>query len=90
MGNGNDWADYIKAHKTAGETFSDNKRPHIVEFALFKVINNGLASSVFALTIFFSTVGIFSNRPADATNFALHAAELSLGVFLGLLAKRRA
>lgn len=81
-----DWNTFAKTHHEHVATTSD--KPKVRDYILLKTTDNMLAISVFILTLIFAYVGLFqfnSDGNADKVNWALHAAELCLGVFLGLL-----
>lgn len=81
-----EWTSYTKTKNSEGSSETIDK-PKVLEYILIKVTDNFLAIAVFALCISFGGVGLFCELKSDSTNWALHAAELSLGVFLGLLKK---
>lgn len=82
-----DWAEYSKT-KSIGSSSEEN-RPKVLEYILIKLTDNFLAVAVFVLCILFGYMGLFK-LDANEKNmtWALHASELCLGVFLGLLAKK--
>lgn len=77
-----DWSEYSKSKVTQGS--SENTRPKILEYMLIKLTDNFLAVAVFVLCIAFAYIGLFVKQDSNTT-WALHASELCLGVFLGLL-----
>lgn len=80
-----DWSQFAKAcNDTAKATGS---KPNPLDYFIVKFTDNLIPFSIFILTIVFAYVGLFMIDPAEnqKVNWALHAAELSLGVFLGLL-----
>jgi hypothetical protein len=79
-----DWAEYSKSKTTGGST--ENSKPSIREYMLIKLTDNFLAVAVFVLCVIFAAIGIFGKQDNN-TAWTLHAAELCLGVFLGLLKK---
>ena len=82
-----EWTTYTKTKNSDGSS-ENNDKPKIFEYILIKVTDNFLAIAVFILCIFFGVIGLFCELKPDSTNWALHASELSLGVFLGLLTKK--
>lgn len=83
-----EWTTYTKTKGSEGSSESEDK-PKIGEYILIKITDNFLAIAVFILCIFFGLIGLFAKLPSTNTDWALHASELSLGVFLGLLAKKK-
>lgn len=80
-----DWSDYTKTKTTSGS--SEDSKPSIKEYMLIKLTDNFLAFAVFILFIILFSVGLFAEL-GTKTDWTLHAAELCLGVFLGLLKKQ--
>lgn len=79
-----EWSAYTKTKNIDGSS-ERTEKPEIHEYILIKVTDNFLAISVFLLCIFFGLIGLFCELNDNSTTWALHASELSLGVFLGLL-----
>lgn len=80
-----DWDQYARTCQETAKTAG--AKPSTWGYLFIKATDNSLAISVFLLTIFFASVGLFyfSAVQTEQTNWALHASELCLGVFLGLL-----
>lgn len=80
-----DWSQYAKTVKDSHQT--GGVEPKISSYLAIKFIDNLLPISVFVLTIIFSTIALFVIDAGNQQklNWAMHAAELCLGVFLGLL-----
>ena len=80
-----DWNTFAKTHHEHVVTSSE--KPKVFDYVLLKFTDNMLEVGVFSLTIVFAYVGLFAmnETQTDRVNWALHAAELCLGVFLGLL-----
>jgi hypothetical protein len=81
-----DWASFTKIH---GERIATTgEKPKITHYLVVKATENMLKISVFILILLFAYIGIYgatTQTDANKMNWALHAAELCLGVFLGLL-----
>jgi hypothetical protein len=80
-----DWDNFARTYREAAKTTGTT--PSKWDYLIIKATDNSLAISVFILTIFFASIGLFyfdSTQPQQ-TNWSLHASELCLGVFLGLL-----
>ena len=77
------WEDYTEIHKKS-ETYG-GRPPRLRDYCFLKLIEHGYSVSVLLLTLIFTAVAFLvkADDPAKV-NWALHAAELSLGVFLGL------
>jgi len=82
-----EWTTYTKSKNSDGSSEGNNK-PNIREYILIKITDNFLAIAVFILCILFGLIGLFSGLNDTSATWALHASELSLGVFLGLLSKK--
>jgi len=81
------WSEFAQTHNESAT--SSGEKPKVIEYILIKIIDNMLPTSVFILTIFFAIMAFFFLNDTVKTNWALHAAELSLGVFLGLLKSKK-
>ena len=86
-----DWKTYSATKNESQQGSSENKAK-ILEYILIKLTDNFLVVAIFSLCLLGGWVGLFkidnSTNP-DKVNWALHAAELCLGVFLGLLKKKK-
>ncbi|MGZ2368604.1 hypothetical protein ACXR6G_02310 [Ancylomarina sp. YFZ004] len=82
-----EWTTYTKTKNGDGSSENSDK-PKIIEYILIKLTDNFLTIAVFILCILFGTLGLFYIKADSNITWALHASELSLGVFLGL-AKRK-
>lgn len=82
-----EWTAYTKSKNSDGSS-EGNDKPNILEYILIKATDNFLAIAVFILCIIFGLIGLFCNLNGASATWSLHASELSLGVFLGLLAKK--
>lgn len=82
-----EWTAYTKSKNIDGSS-EGNDKPSIVEYILIKTTDNFLAIAVFILCIIFGFIGLLCNLDGESTTWSLHASELSLGVFLGLLSKK--
>jgi hypothetical protein len=82
-----DWSEYSKSKINSGS--SENNKPKVFEYILIKLTDNFLAVAVFVLCLVFGYIGLFTNISESNIPWALHASELCLGVFLGLLAKKK-
>lgn len=80
-----DWSQYAKTVKDSHQT--GGAEPKISSYLAIKFVDNLLPLSVFILTMVFSIIALFviDTENQQKLNWALHAAELCLGVFLGLL-----
>jgi hypothetical protein len=82
-----DWNEYIKtvteAKTSTGET------PKIRGYILLKITDNFIVIGLVLLMLLFAGIGIFydASQP-EKTNWALHASELCLGVFLGVITSK--
>lgn len=82
-----EWTAYTKS-KVGDGASEQSEKPKIQEYILIKITDNFLAIAVFILCILFGCLGLFGTLSETSTTWALHASELSLGVFLGLLSKK--
>ncbi|MFC1524284.1 hypothetical protein ACFL6N_05795 [Thermodesulfobacteriota bacterium] len=84
-----DWASFAKTSQETATVTGANPNPWA--YLIIKSTDNFLGISVFVLTLVFASIGLFGfdSTQIDKTNWALHAAELSLGVFLGLLKTKK-
>ncbi len=80
-----DWDQFAKTVQKTAQV--SGVKPNPLTYMFIKATDNSLAIAVFLLTILFAFVGLFWFEAADSEkiNWALHASELCLGVFLGLL-----
>lgn len=83
-----DYLKFVQSHTVKGS--GESKPPSTRKYFWVQVIDNGLAIAVFILCVLFGLIGLFVDAAEDRVSWALHAAELCLGVLLGLLAKGRA
>lgn len=83
------WEQFAKTHHE-GVTTTGTK-PSPLEYVVIAATENALSIVVIVFTLLFAIVGLFMFSPTDREkmNWALHAAELCLGVLLGLLKTRR-
>jgi len=81
-----DWNTFAQISKQTHPT-GDGGQPKVLNYLAIKFIDNFLTVSVFLLTVFFSIIALFvlDSANQEKLNWALHAAELCLGIFLGLL-----
>lgn len=82
-----DWNEYTKVVSEAKT--ATGKSPKIGGYILVKLTDNFLVVGLVMLTLIFAGIGIFyeTNEP-EKTNWSLHAAELCLGVFLGVISSK--
>lgn len=80
-----DWNLFAKTHHDHVAT--SGEKPRVIDYVFLKITDNMLEIGVFCLTLIFAYIGLFSMNETQTSkvNWALHAAELCLGVFLGLL-----
>ncbi len=76
-----DWDTFARTCNESATT--TGTKPSTFDYLLIKATDNALAVSVFILIIFFSAIGLFFINEAEheKSNFALHAAELCIGIF---------
>ena len=78
-----DWSNYAKtvtdAKTSTGET------PKVGGYILIKITDNFIVVGLVILMVAFAVVGIFFADDTEKINWTLHASELCLGVFLGLI-----
>jgi len=81
----NDWEQFARTTQDTAKVAG--AKPSAWQYLLIKATDNSLEIAVFVLTLIFTYIGlfIFDSTQLEKTNWALHAAELCLGVFLGLL-----
>ncbi len=79
-----EWTEYSKAARAPEKGGAE---PSIWGYVAIRLIDSMLPVSVLVLTLIFFFTALFFIKDTDGTrlNWALHAAELCLGVFLGLL-----
>ncbi len=77
--------DWAKFSRLEGIAKTEGSTPSIWRYIAIKLTDNGLATIVVFLLLFFGSIGLFVTTTETQTNWALHAAELCLGVLLGLL-----
>ena len=79
--------DYTESYMTTIQT--TGKKPNPLGYLIVTLTDNLLIMAVLILTLIFAYIGLFSidQSKHEQMNWALHAAELSLGVFLGLIKK---
>lgn len=77
------WIDFSKIHRN--NVSASSGKPPITEYLIIQAADNALAISVLFLLLFFAGCALFSSLPDEVLKWAIHAAELCLGVFLGLL-----
>jgi hypothetical protein len=82
-----DWSEFAKTAQATAE--SVGTAPSAWQYIIIKATDNFLAISVFILTLIFAYVGLFTftDIESDKASWSLNAANLCLGVFLGLLKK---
>jgi len=83
-----EWTAYAKTKSGDGASELRDK-PKIQEYILIKITDNFLTIAVFVLCILFGGIGLFGSLSEQSITWALHASELSLGVFLGSLTKKK-
>ena len=82
-----DWSKYTKT-VTDAKT-STGESPKVGGYILIKMTDNFLIIGLVILTLLFACIGIFyETEIPEKTNWALHASELCLGVFLGVISSK--
>lgn len=82
-----DWSEYTKVVSEAKTTTGE--RPRIGGYILVKLADNFQIILLVAFTLIFAGIGIFYiTKEPEKTNWALHASELCLGVFLGVISTK--
>ncbi|HET9569786.1 MAG TPA: hypothetical protein VFP20_00030 [Bacteroidales bacterium] len=82
-----DWSEYLKVVSEAQATTGE--RPKVGGYILIKITDNSLIIVLILLTLIFSGLGLFLKCDTpDKTSWAFHAADLCLGVFLGVISTR--
>jgi hypothetical protein len=74
----------VKSNDTA-----TGSKPSVAGYLWIKVVDNGLLIALFILVITFFTSSIYASNE-KISNFSMDAFKLTLGVFLGLFAGKRA
>jgi len=82
-----DWSAYVKSTSQAKTTTGET--PKVGGYILIKITDSFLIIGLVILTLLFAGIGIFyETTNTEKTNWALHAAELCLGVFLGVISTK--
>lgn len=82
-----DWNEYTKVVSEAKTTTGES--PKVWGYILVKITDNFLLLLLIVITLSFAIIGIFYNTDnTEKTNWALHVAELCLGVFLGVISTK--
>lgn len=82
-----EWRDYVQLTNDSAK--GTGGPPRLRDFIALKLADNGLVIALLGLVVLFGSYGLFGQRDADQRAWALDAAKLCLGVFLGLFAGRR-
>jgi|AntAceMinimDraft_9_1070365.scaffolds.fasta_scaffold09872_3 hypothetical protein len=80
-----DWDSFAKTTQETVEV--SGTKPSVYAYILIKATDSSLVIAIFILTLLFAYTGLFQfdKEQTEQINWALHASELCLGVFLGLL-----
>lgn len=82
-----DWSEYTKAVSEAKTTTGET--PKVGGYILIKLTDNFIVIGLVILMLIFASIGIFyKTEQPEKTNWALHASELCLGVFLGVISTK--
>lgn len=87
----NNWGDFAETSKKT--TQGGGELPRVRDYALIKFVDNWIAVSVLVILIGCSIAAVIlagseKSVLVEASKWFFESAKLSLGVFLGLLAKR--
>lgn len=84
-----DWSNFLDV--TGKAVASTGYKPSFWSYLAIKLVDNALAACVTFFVLFFSIIGLFFVDQAnkESVNWVLHAAEVCLGVLLGILKSRK-